>query len=87
MASSKLKITYTPVHGVGFEFAKMAFATFGLHPFISVVEQVNIQQLLIKQYSSALRIHHMLLDLDNNIVLALFNEQRGVNLTDQFLRV
>ena len=41
MASSKLKITYTPVHGVGYEYAKMAFAAFGLHPFVSVVEQVT----------------------------------------------
>ena len=49
MASSKLKITYTPVHGVGFEFAKMAFTTFGLQPFISVVEQVTSSLLYFKQ--------------------------------------
>lgn len=41
MASSKLKITYTPVHGVGYEYAKMAFNAFGLQPFVSVPEQVN----------------------------------------------
>jgi phosphomannomutase len=49
MASSKLKITYTPVHGVGSEYAKMAFAAFGLRPFVSVVEQVNA--LLFLQYT------------------------------------
>ncbi|CAB4008827.1 phosphoglucomutase-2-like isoform X3, partial [Paramuricea clavata] len=41
MASSKLKITYTPVHGVGYEFAKMAFTAFGLHPFVPVIEQIE----------------------------------------------
>lgn len=41
MESSQLKITYTPVHGVGYEYAKMAFAAFGLKPFVSVQEQVS----------------------------------------------
>lgn len=41
MSSSKLKITYTPVHGVGYEYAKLAFEAFGLHPFIPVKEQIE----------------------------------------------
>ncbi|XP_028401689.1 glucose 1,6-bisphosphate synthase-like [Dendronephthya gigantea] len=41
MASSKLKITYTPVHGVGYEYAEMAFNAFGLHSFVPVVEQID----------------------------------------------
>ncbi|XP_046852063.1 glucose 1,6-bisphosphate synthase-like [Xenia sp. Carnegie-2017] len=41
MESSQLKITYTPVHGVGYEYAKMAFAAFGLKPFVSVQEQIE----------------------------------------------
>lgn len=40
MSSSKLKITFTPVHGVGYEYAKLAFEAFGLNPFIPVEEQV-----------------------------------------------
>lgn len=41
MSSSKLQITYTPVHGVGYEYAKRAFEVFGLHPFIPVKEQID----------------------------------------------
>ena len=38
------------------------------------------QKLLIEQYSSTLSIQQVLLNLDNNIVQALFNEQRCINL-------
>ena len=41
MSSSELKITYTPVHGVGHDYAKRAFEAFGLKPFIPVLEQVR----------------------------------------------
>ena len=41
---------------------------------------VNIEQLLIEQYSSTLWIQQVLLNIDNNIVQALFNEQRCINL-------
>ena len=39
LASSRLKITYTPMHGVGQEFMKKSFEVFGLNPFVSVEEQ------------------------------------------------
>lgn len=39
LASSKLKLTYTPMHGVGQKFMKKSFGVFGLNPFISVEEQ------------------------------------------------
>ena len=41
---------------------------------------VNIEQLLIEQYLSTMSIQQVLLNLDNNIVQALLNEQRCVNL-------
>ena len=41
---------------------------------------VNIEQLLIEQYSSTLSIQQVLLNLDNNVVQALFNEQCCINL-------
>ena len=41
---------------------------------------VNIEQLLIEQYSSTLRIQQALLNVDNNIVQALFSEQCCINL-------
>ena len=41
---------------------------------------VNIEQLLIEQCSSTLSIQQVLLNLDNNIVQALFNEQLCINL-------
>ena len=43
---------------------------------------VNNEQLLIEQSSSTLSIQQVLLNLDNNIVQALFNEQRCINLTN-----
>jgi phosphomannomutase len=46
ITSSTLKITYTPVHGVGYDYAKMAFTSFGLHPFVPVLEQVNVLMFL-----------------------------------------
>ena len=45
----------------------------------TILFSVNIEQLLIEQYSSTLSIQQVLLNLDNNIVQALFNE-RCINL-------
>jgi len=39
--NSKLKITYTAMHGVGTPYVKQAFESFGLPPFIPVAEQVE----------------------------------------------
>jgi phosphoglucomutase/phosphopentomutase len=36
----KVKFCYTPMHGVGFPFAKTAFERFGLNPFVYVEKQV-----------------------------------------------
>ena len=41
---------------------------------------INITLTLIEQYSSTLLIQQVLLNLDNNIVQALFNEQCCINL-------
>lgn len=38
-SESNVKITYTPMHGVGQRFMVQSFKTFGLPPFISVEEQ------------------------------------------------
>ncbi|CAF2044111.1 unnamed protein product [Rotaria magnacalcarata] len=40
-AKTELKFVYTPVHGVGQQFAEKAFAAFKFQPFISVDEQKN----------------------------------------------
>ena len=42
-ATTKLKYTFTPMHGVGQRFAELAFEAFNLPPLISVREQVNLQ--------------------------------------------
>ena len=39
LKSSKLKFTYTPMHGVGQKFMEKSFEVFGLNPFVSVLEQ------------------------------------------------
>ena len=39
LAFSKLKLTYTPMHGVGQKFMKQSFEVFGLNQFVSVLEQ------------------------------------------------
>ncbi|EDO44486.1 predicted protein [Nematostella vectensis] len=38
---TRIKFTFTPMHGVGQRFAVMAFEAFNLPPFISVKEQMN----------------------------------------------
>lgn len=38
-SNSSVRITYTPMHGVGQRFMTQSFKTFGLSPFISVPEQ------------------------------------------------
>jgi len=39
-ASTSLKFTYTPMHGVGYPFFAEAMKVFGFAPCITVVEQV-----------------------------------------------
>ena len=39
-STTKLKYTFTPMHGVGQRFAELAFEAFNLPPFVSVREQV-----------------------------------------------
>lgn len=41
--TTKLKYTFTPMHGVGQRFASLAFEAFNLPPFVSVREQVDVQ--------------------------------------------
>jgi len=41
--TTKLKYTFTPMHGVGQRFAELAFEAFNLPPFVSVREQVDVQ--------------------------------------------
>lgn len=41
--TTKLKYTFTPMHGVGQRFAALAFEAFNLPPFVSVREQVDVQ--------------------------------------------
>ena len=49
----------------------------------TILFSVNIEQPLIEQYSSStLSIQQVLLNLDNNIVQALFNKQRCINLVN-----
>lgn len=40
-SSSSLKITYTAMHGVGYEFSKESFKAFNLNPFVPVLEQIE----------------------------------------------
>ena len=39
-ATTKLRYTFTPMHGVGQRFAELAFEAFNLPAFVSVREQV-----------------------------------------------
>lgn len=39
--SAGVKFAYTAMHGVGYVFAKQAFAAFGLQPFVPVKEQIE----------------------------------------------
>nr|CAB3264816.1 phosphoglucomutase-2 [Phallusia mammillata] len=39
--TTSLRFTYTPVHGVGLNFAKQSFKTFGLPEFMDVPEQMH----------------------------------------------
>ncbi|KAJ3221192.1 Phosphoglucomutase-2 [Clydaea vesicula] len=39
--SGELKFCYTAMHGVGYEFAKKGFETFGLKPFVATKEQIK----------------------------------------------
>lgn len=45
-ASTPVKFTYTPLHGVGQKFAEAAFEVFNFPPLISVPEQVRKIHLL-----------------------------------------
>jgi len=40
-ANTPVKFTYTPLHGVGQEFATAAFSAFDFPPFLSIPEQVR----------------------------------------------
>lgn len=40
-ANTSLKITYTAMHGVGYEFSLESFRSFNLKPFIPVLEQIK----------------------------------------------
>ena len=42
-SKTKLKFTFTPMHGVGQKFAVLGFEAFNLPPFVSVREQVSVQ--------------------------------------------
>ena len=41
--TTRLKYTFTPMHGVGQRFAELAFEAFNLPHFVSVREQVYVQ--------------------------------------------
>ena len=48
--TTKLKYTFTPMHGVGQRFAELAFEAFNLPPFVSVREQVDLLTFFLCKY-------------------------------------
>ena len=58
-ASTSLKFTYTPMHGVGYPFFTKAMEVFGFGPFFTVAEQVGFAVTVVVMYGSTSQYTHL----------------------------